>query len=201
VVSGPPLAERTARGKTAPISIAMPITPFHFGPGLFFKAAGGRHISLSVFCLAQVVTDAEVVLALATGGLPLHGPLHTYAGAAGVAVVGAVAGRPLCIRLKRVWNVRLAPDLRGRLTVSEPISFSAAAVGAAAGSFSHVFLDSFMHPDMAPLAPLSATNHLLNGMSLIGLHLLCALMGVAGAFWMAVRTRRDKRTSPGTKTG
>lgn len=56
--------------------------------------------------------------------------------------------------------------------------------GAFVGTYSHVFLDSIMHSDMQPLAPLSEANGLLHVISVEGLHLLCGLAGVLGALLM-----------------
>ena len=39
----------------------MPVTPLHLGPGVVFKAIAGKHMSLTVFGLSQVVMDVEVV--------------------------------------------------------------------------------------------------------------------------------------------
>jgi hypothetical protein len=35
----------------------MPLPPYHLGPGLAFKAIGGRHFSLISFTLSQVLVD------------------------------------------------------------------------------------------------------------------------------------------------
>lgn len=58
----------------------MPITPFHFGPGLLFRAVT-RHVSLSAFVLVNCVIDIEPILAFLLTGDPQHRFLHTYLGA------------------------------------------------------------------------------------------------------------------------
>lgn len=45
----------------------MPLPPYHLGPGLAFKAIGGRHFSLISFTLSQVLIDLEPLLAYLAG--------------------------------------------------------------------------------------------------------------------------------------
>jgi hypothetical protein len=163
----------------------MPFTPFHFGPGALIKAAMPRHFSLGVFCFAQVVTDLEVLVNMARGADRLHTHLHTYPGAFAVAVVSVLVGRPLCARFLRWWNAQPQVPLRELYQASSHISLVAALIGAFAGSFSHVFLDSFMHGDIRPFAPLWATNGLSGAITPGLLHLLCTIAGVLGAITCA----------------
>jgi hypothetical protein len=69
----------------------MPITPFHFGPGLAFKSVTGSWFSFTVFCFAQVVIDLEPAWFMLTGDAYIHRFLHTYFGAT-LAGAGALAG-------------------------------------------------------------------------------------------------------------
>ena len=59
-------------------------------------------------------------------------------------------------------------------------------------TYSHVVLDSIMHSDMRPLAPLSGDNVLLHVVSAGGLHLLCVLSGVLGALLTGVLLLRRR---------
>ena len=61
------------------------------------------------------------------------------------------------------------------------ISWPAAIAGAFVGAYSHVFLDSIMHSDMQPFAPVSQANGLLHLISVDALHVVCVLSGVLGA--------------------
>jgi membrane-bound metal-dependent hydrolase YbcI (DUF457 family) len=168
----------------------MPVTPFHFGPGLVLKAVGRHYFSFSVFCLVQVVIDTEVMAATLSGTYPLHRTLHTYLGATGVALLCIVFGRPLCIWAKRAWNRHLDAKLKTWLWLPEPISLFAAVTGAFLGAYSHVFLDSFLHADMHPFAPFSNRSPLYGEISYPLMHLLCFLLGVLGALWLAFQRRR-----------
>jgi len=159
----------------------MPVTPFHLGPGLLLKALARPCFSLSVFGFVQVVLDAEVVIALLRSRSPLHCVLHTYAGASAAALAGVVVGRPCCVWLKRRWNAGLPAELRARLRLPEPITFAAAVTGALSGAYSHILLDSLMHPDMKPLAPWTGRNVLLDVVGFWPLYLLCLAVGLVGA--------------------
>ena len=158
----------------------MPVTPFHLGLGAAAKAIMPRRFSFTVFAFAQLVTDAEVMTLLLLGRYPIHGFFHTYLGATFVAVASLILGPPVCRRLKREWNMRLEASLRARLAVAEEISLTAATLGAFVGTYSHVLLDSLMHPDIQPLAPFSSANPLLGRISVLVLHLLCVAAGMLG---------------------
>lgn len=77
----------------------MPITPFHFGPGLLFKAAVPRHFSLSAFAAVQVAIDTEVIVNMARGHEPLHDFLHTWTGSV---LIGACRAALLLMAAPRV---------------------------------------------------------------------------------------------------
>lgn len=76
----------------------VPFTPFHLGPGLLVGLALRRRLDLPTFLVANVAVDARATLVF-FGVLdgPLHGPLHTYAGAlalsGGLAAVALAAAR------------------------------------------------------------------------------------------------------------
>lgn len=178
----------------------MPFTPFHMGPGLAIKAVAGRHVSLMLFGFSQVVIDLEPAIRILRSDPSLHGFTHTYLGATLVAFVSVVLGRPVCQWLLDHW--RLDPDsaflswLRG----SGRISWTAALSGAFLGTYTHVVLDSIMHVDMEPFAPISGANSLLRLVSVGWLHVFCVASGLLGAvvlvslFWL-----RGKGSRPAGK--
>jgi membrane-bound metal-dependent hydrolase YbcI (DUF457 family) len=63
-------------------------------------------------------------------------------------------------------------------------------VGAIAGTFSHILLDSVMHPDIRPFAPFSDSNPLLGAMPIQALHWSCVAFGFVGLFVLVVRSFR-----------
>jgi hypothetical protein len=159
----------------------MPITPFHFGPGAAIHAASPRHVSFLAFCAANVLIDVEPLYYILTRQYPLHRVFHTYVGAVVVAIA-TVALFAVARRLTRFWplpNPFAWQDLR----------IGPVAIGAAAGTLSHVFLDSIMHPDIRPLAPFSNSNPMLLALSLPTLHWSCVFAGLVGICVLAIRLR------------
>ena len=59
-------------------------------------------------------------------------------------------------------------------------------ISALLGAWSHVLLDALMHADVQLLSPLSASNGIRGLIDLGHLHLLCVLLGVAGAARLVV---------------
>ena len=160
----------------------MPFTPLHMGPGLAIKAAGGRHFSLMVFGFAQVAMDIEPLVRILRGDSTLHGVTHTYVGATFIALASVLLGRPICQLALDYWSPDSSRRFEYWLRGPKKISWFAAAAGAFIGTYSHVFLDSIMHGDMKPLAPLSNANSLLHAISIDTLHLGCIAAGVLGGF-------------------
>jgi len=172
----------------------MPITPLHVGPGILFKLVGGRHLSLTIFVLTQVMMDLEVVLRLMLGAFPLHGFTNTIIGATAVLVVTVVLGKPFCEWALHWWNRNLSPAQSRWLQVTENISWRAACLGGILGVFSHFILDAIMHADARPWMPFYEVNPFLNLLSIDQLNLLCLIClfigGVAIAVYSVIRGRR-----------
>lgn len=174
----------------------MPFTPFHMGPGVALKALAGPRFSVLIFGFAQVLIDVEPLVRILRGDVVLHGATHTYLGALVIAGVAAVLGRPLAqaglTRWRRAANLpRCArPDGPRQLTWGTTVG------SALVGTLSHVALDSVMHADMAPLAPVAPSNDLLGVLSLRALHLGCVAAGALGAMVLVVaclaRPRRER---------
>ncbi|MFA7240664.1 MAG: hypothetical protein WC091_11160 [Sulfuricellaceae bacterium] len=159
----------------------MPITPFHFGPGLLFKSYATTRMSWTVFALANILIDIEPIAWLLLSGDPAHRQWHSYLGAAAVAAISVWPGRRLAEAWLRWWNRQLNVAQARWLGAQTHISLSAAWIGALLGSFSHILLDSFMHADLQPFWPWTAGNSLLNEISVDNLHLLCIVTGLWGA--------------------
>jgi membrane-bound metal-dependent hydrolase YbcI (DUF457 family) len=155
----------------------VPFTPFHFGPAALIHSAAPKHISFLAFCGANVLVDVEPLYYMLTDQYPIHRFLHTYVGAtiAGLIFV-------LLFALVRRFAMPLLRILR-----LEDLAVRAVALGAFAGTYSHVLLDSMMHPDMRPFTPFSDANPLLTVVSLKALHGSCVLAGVLGLGWIAYR--------------
>jgi hypothetical protein len=146
----------------------MPITPFHFGPGLLLKSLLPR-MSFCAFAGVNVLIDLESGWNLYRGRFPVHAFFHTLVGASLVIVPGTaltVGG----LHLLRRW-FRAGINIRWRDCL----------FGAALGAWSHVALDAIMHSDAKPLAPWRDGNPLLGAVSMRNLHygcLVAALLGI-----------------------
>lgn len=148
----------------------MPFTPFHLGPGALFKGVGGDRFSFMVFGGSQVLMDIEPGYRMIVQDSIIHGPSHTLAGAAVIGLIATLSGKPISEFVLRL------------LRYARPtMSWSAAATGALAGTFSHIFFDAIMHSDMMPWAPLSDSNRILGLISVGSLHIMCVFLGVIGA--------------------
>ena len=175
----------------------MPFTPFHMGPGLALKAVAGPHLSLMLFGFTQVVIDIEPAIHMLRNDPVLHGFTHTYLGATLIALASLVVGRPICQRALDLWRPDPHSPFLNWLRGSGRISWAAAASGAFLGAYTHVALDSIMHFDIEPLAPISSANPLLRLVSIGWLHVFCVASGLVAAvvllghFWL-----RGKSSGP-----
>jgi hypothetical protein len=156
------------------------------GPGAAFKALGGRRFSLMVFGFSQAAMDVEPLVRMVRGDSVIHGVTHTYLGAAAIALISLVIGRPVCQGLLRAWNRSPRSGILARLQTPTTIPWSAAAVAALVGTVSHVALDSLMHTDMQPLLPFFAGNGLWGLLSVESLHTLCLALGAGGLAVLAL---------------
>jgi hypothetical protein len=174
----------------------MPVTPFHFGPGAALKAAAPGTFSFTVFAFSQVVIDLEPVTLWIFTGDPAHPYLHTCLGALPVALVSVWPGRRICQWALRVWNSRMSPAQARWLAFPPRIGIRQALVGAFLGAYSHVFIDSFMHGDVYPLAPFSRAGQMVQIVSVEALQWILVGLGVAGlALLAAYRFRRQRSQS------
>lgn len=163
----------------------MPITPFHFGPGVLLHSAAPRRVSFIAFVAANGITDIESIYNVLAGNFPVHRFLHTFVGAAlvtGLSVALFMAMRRLTLRVSLPnwfeW---------------QQLSLGAVVAGAALGAFSHIVLDGIMHADMRPLAPWSDDNPLLHIISLSALHWTCIISGATGVLiWLKTRLSPPK---------
>ena len=175
----------------------MPVTPFHFGPAAAVKAAFPNKFSFVAFGLSQVIIDMEPLFYMSQGLWPIHRFFHTYVGATVVAVLVAILGKPICEWILRLWNGRLSARQKVWLGLDPRISYTAAALGALFGGYSHVLLDSIMHADMRPFAPFSNENSILLVISIENLHIFCTIFGILGGTMLLILLA--KRKPGGTK--
>lgn len=159
----------------------MPLPPFHLGPGFAAKALAGRHFSFLLFGLTQVLIDLEPFYYLSRHEPHLHRFWHTYIGATVLLALVLAVGKPAC-----EWALSLRLGRLRLLPKPASISWLAAVSGAGFGVYSHVLLDSVMHADIRPFAPLTDANPLFQAISLGELHIWCVVAGVFGLMALCV---------------
>jgi hypothetical protein len=166
----------------------MPFTPYHFGPALLAGVLLFPFFDLVAMLVACVVLDIEpiLVLFLRLGG-PLHGISHTYLVAT---IVSLIVTGILWLLRKPISSI---VEVFG--VVQEPKKLRIL-VASLFGTYSHVFMDSFIYPEMNPLFPLIGNPFLgLIATSVIyQFCLYCGLIGVAlyfVRFWLLKREQDD----------
>ena len=167
----------------------MPFTPYHMGPGLLVKAILRGSFSLMIFGWTQILMDVQPLVVMVMRRGELHGFTHTYLGAILIGAMAAVTGKPLF-----EWSLSAVAAARHRPV---RITWRVALLSGLLGSASHVALDSIMHSDVQPFAPISSSNALLGLLSQSALHDVLIYSGVIGMVLYLVMSiiasRPDKR--------
>lgn len=133
----------------------MPITPFHFGPGLLIQETRPRLFSFPIFVLSQVIMDLESFYNILNHKDRIHAYFHTYLGSLLPLLITVLL---YVIYKKTVQNTR-------------HIFLCRVIITAWIGVWSHVFLDFIMHADMQPFWPISVDNPTLGLITTENLHL------------------------------
>ena len=164
----------------------MPLTPFHMGPGIAFKAFLQGSFSLMAFGWAQIVMDVQPLIVLISGIGHLHGFSHTYIGATLLAIFSGFTGK----FLSEIGLFLLGINHKRPVKIAWWIAFLSAFIG----TYSHVALDSIMHSDIEPFYPFIKPNELFGILSLSALHQLCVISGLVGiAFYYSINWYLHKR--------
>lgn len=124
----------------------MPFTPYHLGPGILLGVLFFPFIDLSTVIVASVILDLEPLAVLLLNlPLPLHGFFHTYLGATIVAILLTFTIWPFRGYLNKIvstFGLHQESSLRHIVPAS------------IIGTYSHIFLDSFLYVEMNPFYPL-----------------------------------------------
>jgi membrane-bound metal-dependent hydrolase YbcI (DUF457 family) len=141
----------------------MPITPFHIIAAAPIKAIIPRYFSWSIFTLTNILIDLEPITYFIFTDIPSHKFFHTIFGATLLGLICALYFRRLCTNYLIKWNKNLHPIDRKWLEITNPkINLFEAIFGGIIGAWSHLILDSFMHPDIKPFWPFTSENTLLD---------------------------------------
>ncbi|MFW9927114.1 MAG: hypothetical protein ACFFDM_10120 [Candidatus Thorarchaeota archaeon] len=147
----------------------MPFTPYHFGPGLLLGTFLFPFVDIATLMIASVVLDLEPLVVIFLN-LPLHGFFHSYLGASFASIVLSAFVYPFRSYLNKIVS------LFGLYQSSSYRHIIAASI---MGTYSHVFLDSFLYVEMNPFFPLI-------GNQFVGLFLsstvynFCIIIGIVG---------------------
>lgn len=144
------------------------------GIGIFTKSLLQGSFSLMVFGWAQIIMDIQPLIVLLTGKGHLHGFSHTYIGASLLALFAALSGKYLSELGLRIIGIskRYNP-----IKIAWWVIFLSAFIG----TFSHVFLDSFMHTDIQPYYPISLKNNFIGIFTVSQIHKFCLYSGLLGS--------------------
>jgi membrane-bound metal-dependent hydrolase YbcI (DUF457 family) len=143
----------------------MPFTPFHFGPALLLY---GVFVFFDPIALifGAILVDLEPALVMF---LRLNSPLHGFTHS----ILGVFLLLPV-VFFATVITRRLLPDIDFFFTSKKrEFKFGLIVASALVGSFSHIFLDSFMYPEMNLAWPLPYSNPLLNMVSSLIIYEFC----------------------------
>ncbi|HEX4824574.1 MAG TPA: hypothetical protein VFV19_09680 [Candidatus Polarisedimenticolaceae bacterium] len=176
----------------------MPITPFHFGPGLLGKSLAIRRLSFTGFVASQIVIDAETATNILRHHWPAHGPFHSLLGGTAVGVATAaltwLAIKPL---RKSIEKFRpSSPALKD--AVDSDLTLDAMLLGGAFGGASHSIIDGAMHFDVHPFWPFSKAQPwfgYISGGSVMIVCVICAILGLM-ILWANLGTKRTTETEP-----
>lgn len=149
----------------------MPFTPFHLGPAMLLGFKYEKHVDLLSLVLASVILDIEPVVNIITGKGAVHGFFHSFLGASIVGIIMVVILCTLCL-------CRIVDKLRTFFRIEQKSSLKMVTCAVFFGIYLHVFLDSFLYPEIKPFYPSTYNplyNHAFLVVSYITVYLLCSV--------------------------
>lgn len=158
----------------------MPLTPFHWGPGLLIGLVLISYIDFPTFLVASVIVDIEPILVLIFNlEYPLHGFFHSFVGGTIVAIL-------LDVVMSKI-RASLSP-LLSFFKLEEKSSFRNILLASLSGIYIHILLDSRMHMDIKPFYPLDFNPFLSGNMSAVwGIYMLCIWCFIGAAIFYVIK--------------
>lgn len=124
----------------------MPFTPFHWGPALLIGLLLFQLLDFPSLIVSSVAPDLEgLYIVVFRPFMPHHGLVHTYVFASVIGIMVAVVMyslRELTGKVMAIFGLRQTSSFKKSLYTS------------LLGVYSHIFLDSFLYPEMRPFYPL-----------------------------------------------
>ena len=148
----------------------MPFTPFHLGPGLLIAMLLFPYVDVIVVLVASIIIDLEPAYYLFVHGYPYHGFLHSFVGSSLVALLLSVAMYPIRGRYLRILEL---------FGLKQETNFRKIVLSSLIGTNFHIFLDSFLYPEMKPFLPLQE-NPLLYCLSPSAIYEFCLFAFAVG---------------------
>ena len=135
-------------------------------------------IDLSTVVIASVILDIEPIVVILFGlPSPLHGFFHSYLGATLVAIVLSLVVWPMRKPLNSIVSL-FGLNQESSLRHIVPASFI--------GVYFHVFLDSFIYPEMNPFYPLIG-NPFIGVLPVTFVYSSCVYIGLLGLGVLSLR--------------
>ena len=123
----------------------MPLTPFHFGPGLLIGLLLFSYLDFSTFLVASIIIDVEPILVIIFDlDYPLHGFFHSFLGGTLIALLLAA----VMIRVRDFVS-----PLLSFFRLEQKSSVKNILLASLSGIYIHILLDSHMHLDIHPFYP------------------------------------------------
>ena len=165
----------------------MPFTPFHWGPALFLGLLFFQYFDLPSLLISSVAPDVEGLYIVVFRPFMLHhGLIHTYVVASAIGVIVAV----IMYSLKGLMG-----KMMKKIGLYQTFSFTKTLYSSILGAYSHIFLDSFLYPEMNPFYPLlgnpfvGVASEYVRYMIVYGLCGVCFLIGLI--LYFKKRTLQD----------
>ncbi|MGI0015800.1 MAG: hypothetical protein ACREBU_20475 [Nitrososphaera sp.] len=156
----------------------MPFTPFHLGPSFLIGMLFLSQLNMAAMLLSSIIIDIEPIYCIISHSCPIHGVLHTYVGVTALSLTGVTAA--IYVTKKQLQRISDA------LGIKQTYSLRSIAIGALIGGWSHVFLDSFLYPELLPFWPILLTNPFVGIIDNDTIYLTTIIGFVGGAllyFW------------------
>jgi len=170
----------------------MPLTPLHFGAGLFLGIISLSFLDFTAFLIGSVFPDIEPAFSvLANIRYPYlsythHGILHSFLGgiisALLIAIILVDRQEPIIRLLRRLFG-EAYPEAKKPLAVIF--------LSALAGFWLHILFDSFTHYDVYPFWP-SSFNPFLRLISVAQQRLIVYVLALAGVILLAIKILKRK---------
>ena len=124
----------------------MPFTPFHFGPGSLPGFILYKKFYIPSLLIGSIIIDIEPIAVIIFNlDYPLHGYLHTYLGATLMEIATwllILLFLPTISKFMAIFSLEQETNYKTILSA------------AFLGTYSHVFLDSFLYAEIHPFFPI-----------------------------------------------